>query len=203
MSKGTQTRERIVAMAAPLFNQKGFDGCSMQDIVAATGLEKGSLYGHFRNKEELSLAAFDLAWGATVRDRLEGMQAVPGVIDKLLLHVHNFATHSSYTGGCPLMNTITDSDDGNLALRQKAFEALSGWRVYLEGEVAEGQRRGELKPDLDPKGIVAVFLSLLEGAMALERVDGDGDYLAKAETHISVFLRGIALEVQDTTVSEV
>ncbi len=65
MRKGEQTRRKIIERAAPLFNKRGFNGCSMQDISAATGLEKGSLYTHFNNKEELALEAFDAAWAET------------------------------------------------------------------------------------------------------------------------------------------
>ena len=39
VTKGERTRRKIVETAAVLFNQKGFAGCSMGDIVAASGLE--------------------------------------------------------------------------------------------------------------------------------------------------------------------
>ncbi len=61
MRKGEATRQRIIAEAAPIFNQRGFDGCSMQDLMTATGLEKGGLYRHFSNKEELASEAFRFA----------------------------------------------------------------------------------------------------------------------------------------------
>ena len=61
MGKGELTRERIIAQAAPLFNQRGFAGCSMQDVMEATGLEKGGLYRHFSSKEELAAEAFRYA----------------------------------------------------------------------------------------------------------------------------------------------
>ena len=61
MSKGEETRLRIVAEAAPLFNQRGYEGCSIQDIMDATGLEKGGIYRHFESKEELAAEAFDFA----------------------------------------------------------------------------------------------------------------------------------------------
>jgi len=61
MSKGEATRQRIVEAAAPLFNQRGFAGCSMQDVLDATGLEKGGLYRHFGSKEELAAESFTYA----------------------------------------------------------------------------------------------------------------------------------------------
>jgi AcrR family transcriptional regulator len=58
MTKGETTRQKIIAQAAPLFNRLGYAGCSMQDIMAATGLEKGGLYRHFSGKEELAEESF-------------------------------------------------------------------------------------------------------------------------------------------------
>jgi AcrR family transcriptional regulator len=58
MRKGETTRQRIIEKSAPIFNQKGFAGSSMQDVMEATGLEKGGLYRHFSGKEELAAEVF-------------------------------------------------------------------------------------------------------------------------------------------------
>src|SRR6201998_3651020 len=92
VTKGGRTRQKIVETAAVLFNQKGFTGCSMGDIVAASGLEKGTLYGHFSTKEELALPAFDYAWKDTSDKRLRNVDTVSNAVDKLKLHVDNFNT---------------------------------------------------------------------------------------------------------------
>jgi AcrR family transcriptional regulator len=59
MTKGEQTRQRIVAEAAPVFNQRGYEGSSLADLMKATGLKKGGIYRHFSSKEELAAEAFD------------------------------------------------------------------------------------------------------------------------------------------------
>ena len=61
MRSGEQTRENIIRQAAALFNQQGFAGASMSDIMLATGLQKGGIYRHFESKEALALEAFDYA----------------------------------------------------------------------------------------------------------------------------------------------
>ena len=60
-AKGLKTRQRIVEMAAPVFNRQGFAGASMRDLISATGLEKGGIYNHFDSKEQLALEAYDFA----------------------------------------------------------------------------------------------------------------------------------------------
>ena len=45
--------------AAPIFNQHGYEGSSLNDLMEATGLKKGGIYRHFASKEELAAEAFD------------------------------------------------------------------------------------------------------------------------------------------------
>jgi len=66
MSKGEQTRQEIIRKAAPIFNQRGYDGAAMSDLMKATGLEKGGIYRHFSSKEALAAEAFDYAWRETL-----------------------------------------------------------------------------------------------------------------------------------------
>ena len=40
MREGEQTRQEIIRRAAPLFNQKGYEGTALSDLMQATGLEK-------------------------------------------------------------------------------------------------------------------------------------------------------------------
>src|SRR6266487_2891191 len=75
MSKGEQTRERILARSAQLFNRQGYFGASLADIMRETGLEKGGIYNHFSSKEQLALESFDYAYGLVqqrVRQALAG-----------------------------------------------------------------------------------------------------------------------------------
>ena len=54
MRKGEQTRQEIIRKAAPIFNQRGYDGAALSDLMRATGLEKGGIYRHFASKQVLA-----------------------------------------------------------------------------------------------------------------------------------------------------
>src|SRR6201993_4833499 len=170
-TKGERSHQKIVETAAVLFNQKGFTGCSMGDIVEATGLEKGTLYGHFSTKEELALLAFDYAWKDTSDKRLRNVDAVSNAVDKLKLHVDNYANTPSFPGGCPLLNFAVDADDGNLALRTRVRKALKGWEDLLAKIVEDGQSSGEIKPEIDSHSVANIVISTLEGATILARIN--------------------------------
>ena len=122
----------------------------IMDIVEASGLEKGTLYGHFSTKEELALLAFDYAWKDTSDKRLRNIDTVSNAVDKLTLHVDNYVNTPSFPGGCPLLNFAADADDGNLALRTRVRKALKGWEDFLATIVEDGQSAEEINPEIDP-----------------------------------------------------
>jgi AcrR family transcriptional regulator len=134
MSKGEETRQRIVAQAAAMFNQHGFDGSSLSELMKATGLEKGGIYRHFSSKEELAAEAFDYAWKAAWDARMRDLGSIANSVDKLKQIIANCVRRrSSVPGGCPLLNTAIDADDGNPILRASALKALGVWRAHLAG----------------------------------------------------------------------
>src|SRR6267154_1557110 len=83
MKKGEETCKRIVAEAASLFNRRGYHGGFLQDLMEATGLEKGGIYRHFSSKEELAALAFDHAWNEALQARQHGMDDITNNVDKL------------------------------------------------------------------------------------------------------------------------
>jgi TetR/AcrR family transcriptional repressor of nem operon len=188
LTKGEKTRLNIVAKAAVLFNQRGFEGCSMQNIVEAVGLEKGSIYGHFSSKEELALEAFDFAWADTVQKRMGNLGTVNDAVDKLKLHIRNYVDTPSFSGGCPLLNTAVDADDGNLALRDRARKAVRGWEEALVNIVIEGQRQGEIRSEVQPQSVATLLISTLEGATAVSRIDKRSSALAYVHESLNRFL---------------
>src|ERR1700676_2346341 len=143
--KGEATRQDIIRKAAPIFNRKGYSGAALSDLMRATGLEKGGIYRHFESKEELAGDAFDHAWKVAIDARSEGTEEVPNAVDPLKQIVRTFRDRSTglVPGGCSLLSTAIDSDDGNPKLRAKARQALSSLLDRLQSIAEEGQRRGE------------------------------------------------------------
>ena len=58
MGQGAVTKERILQVALKLFAQNGFEGTRMEKIAAEVGINKASLYFHFKSKEEIFLELF-------------------------------------------------------------------------------------------------------------------------------------------------
>lgn len=189
MKKGDATRQRIIELSAPLFNQLGFAGCSMADIMEATGLEKGGIYRYFDSKETLAAEAFRFALSETKKVRTCDLEHIPGAVNKLRFLVERFVSAPSpIKGGCPLMNTAVDSDDGNENLRDLAREGFHGWRERLAAIVEQGRRDGEFKKSCRAPELADTIVSALEGGLLLSRLDGDGRALKHVRRSIDLLL---------------
>ncbi len=190
MRKGEQTRQQIIRKAAPIFNQRGYDGAALSDLMRATGLEKGGIYRHFDSKQQLATEAFDYAWKKAVDTRLQGTQEISNAVDRLKQIVRNFRDRRAglVPGGCPLLNTAIDSDDGNPQLRAKARRALSAWLNNLRSITVEGQRRGEVRPAIDSTKLATLIASTLEGSLMLSRLQRNDEPLDTACRHLEEYL---------------
>src|ERR1700760_2738487 len=190
MTKGEDTRREIVEKAAPLFNQKGFEGTSMSDLMRVTGLQKGGIYRHFSSKEELASEAFDYAWQKAVERRLKGVDEAADAVERLSKMIDNFVDIRTglVAGGCPLMNTAVEADDGNPLLRARGRGALSGWMARLTKAAEDGISKREIDARVDSKALGQLIISTLEGALFISRLENDRGSLDQVRRHLHEYL---------------
>lgn len=180
MSKAERTRQFIIEKTAPIFNTKGYAGTSMNDLMNATGLTKGSIYGNFENKDEVALAAFDHNFGAVVSYIRFKTEERPQIIDKLLVYpetYRNFLKLPFLKAGCPVLNTSAEADDTHPLLRKKAVNALKLWKNSVEKHIEAGIEKKEIKASINAVEFSAILMSLIEGAVMQAKVTGTSSVL--------------------------
>ncbi len=180
MSKAERTKQYIIEKTAPIFNAKGYAGTSMNDIMNATGLTKGSIYGNFENKDEVALAAFDYNFGAIISYIKQKIEVRTKMIDKLLVYpetYRNFLKLSFLEAGCPVLNTSTEADDTHPMLRKKAVNALKLWQTSIEKYIEIGIETKEIKANTIAAEFSAILMSLIEGAVMQAKVTGNSTVL--------------------------
>lgn len=157
--------------------------------MEATGLEKGGIYRHFSSKEELAALAFDHAWSEAVEARQQGIEEIANNVDKLKQLISNFVERRpSVPGGCPLLNTAVDADDGNPVLRDHARKALKGWQERLESIIAEGIKAGHARPGVDKRKVANLVIASLEGALMICRLEKNDEALSAARAHLHRYI---------------
>jgi AcrR family transcriptional regulator len=188
---GGDTRDNIIRQAAALFNQHGYAGSSLADIMAATGLQKGGIYRHFESKEQLALEALDYALEVMGARFAAAVQGRPHALDRLHAIVGVFAasaTDPPVPGGCPVMNAGIENDDGNPALRERARSAMDGLRALVRRVVERGRERGEVRDGVDGDALASLLISTLEGAVMMTRLYDDPLHIRRATDFMDAYL---------------
>ena len=187
MGKGEQTRAMILARVAPLFNQQGYFGSSLSDIMQQTGLEKGGIYNHFKSKEQLALQAFDYSYAILdqrIRAALAGKKHAIERLYALLSYFQELADDPPIPGGCPILNTAVEADDAEPALRDRARGAMDELRSTVRRIISKGIERGEVRPGIDVETWISVMIATLEGAVMLSRLYQDPVHMHRAAAYI-------------------
>lgn len=189
--KKETTHKLIVEKAAELFNRKGYAGTSISDIMAATGMEKGGIYGHFKSKKEIALAAFDHNMGRVFKsfdaDSLNGKSSCVK-LSLLFLYLERMYAEPYLSGGCPLLNTATEADDTDRELLLKVRTCMDRFKKIISGMVREGIRVKEFRADLDPEEFAIMCIELFEGGNFLAKVYNDKSYRRKAIARIQALI---------------
>lgn len=179
MNKAEKTKQFIVEMTAPVFNEKGYTGTSLNDMTNATGLTKGSIYGNFANKDEVALACFDYNLKKVNTIIRQEMDKKTTCRDKLMVYVHiyeNFLKHPFPTGGCPILNTAVEADDTHPLLKQKAVDAILSWKGAITGLIEKGKEEGEFSEDVNAEQTALTMIATIEGCIMIAKLTGKMNY---------------------------
>ena len=204
MSKGEQTRERILARSAQLFNRQGYFGASLSDIMRETGLEKGGIYNHFSSKEQLALESFDYAYGLVQQRVRYALTGKLNAIERLLAIVSVFqgiVEDPPVAGGCPILNTAIEADDANKSLRERARLAMDNWRTTIHRIVNKGIERQEIRPGIDADEVASILIATLEGAIMLSNLYRDPSYMQRSVAHMVRYIETMRLTDSSDTYS--
>ncbi|GAB3037845.1 TetR/AcrR family transcriptional regulator [Spirosoma pulveris] len=172
LTKAEKTKQFILETAIPLYNTKGIAGVSIDDVLSATKLTKGCLYGHFQSKEDLSEQVIDLALRKTV-DKMR-LAVASGKTAKAkvfaFLDFYKDPIHTYLPGGCPIFNTATEVDDNNPALKEKVAAVIRAGQQEITLLLEEGIQNGEFSNKLNPPALAFKLAAAVEGGLMMCRV---------------------------------
>ena len=194
--KSERTRLFIIEKAAPVFNKKGFFGTSLQDITEVTGLTKGGIYGNFHDKEELALAAFEYNSSQILQHIKPLVLSDDSAPDKILAitdFYRKYLYQPALSGGCPFLNTATESDDTHPELRDiamRSFDYIHRCFVYI---INQGKTNGEFQQHIDTERYATVFLAMIEGGIMQTKLYSKSKYLLDCLQQIDLMVEDIRL----------
>jgi TetR/AcrR family transcriptional regulator, transcriptional repressor for nem operon len=192
MSKAQQTKARIVQQAAAVFNQKGYAGSSIADIMQATGLKKGGIYNHFQSKDELAVAAFDYAVSLMSQEVWSAVKTKRNAIARLQALVSSYLVYIEappIVGGCPILNTAIEADDTDSPLRDRAIAAINNWRNLIVRIINQGIKKGEIPSTIEPDTVATIIICNIEGAIMMSQLEKNPIHLERAIAHLQNYIQ--------------
>ena len=179
-SKAERTRTFILETVAPIFNKKGYVATSLSDITEATGLTKGAVYGNFRNKEELALAAFDYNVHKLLSKISNRLEATSSATQQLFILTNFYRFYGDYTrelGGCPLLNMGINANMQNARLMERVQQVIEKLQNQIEEVIKEGKVKGEIWPYIKADVFARQIFIMIQGAVFFTTVTNDPVYL--------------------------
>ncbi len=161
--------------AMKLFWTKGFEATSMNDLVEAMGINKGSLYNTFGSKQKLFTRAVRQYKGANHEGAIahlekmdDPVKAVETLFNDLIAEAEQDAARDERKG-CLLVNTALELPSHSDDLREMVSGALQDLERFFERSIRLGQERGEISTSIDPPQVATSLLSQVVGLRVLAR----------------------------------
>lgn len=176
-SKGERTRRRIVGHATLLIYANGYARTTIEDVIRAAGVTKGSFYFHFKSKEELGYAVIENASSyilGRLREALERRDLTPaGRIEAMLREVQSIVEAADCSRGCILGNLALETSNSHPGFREAIARAFRDWSALIATELEGMKEAGELPPDFDSAAYADFAVSALEGGIMMSKVSLD------------------------------
>jgi AcrR family transcriptional regulator len=161
--RAIRTRRKILEAAATVFEQQGFRAATITEILALAGLTKGSLYFHFKSKEELARAILDAQTDIVVPPQRIKLQELA---DSGLVLAHRLQTD-------PLVRASV-----HLALQQHTVPlnhhlSFQVWSEQNRQLLLEARDQGEILPHVDIEEAAQVLVGAFAGIQAMSQAMSD------------------------------
>jgi AcrR family transcriptional regulator len=139
--------ESVLAIAVDVFNERGYDGTSMEDLARALGMTKSAIYYHVPGKEQLLARALDRALDGLLAMMTDERAASGPAIERL-----EWAVRQSVrilVDRLPYV-TLLLRVRGNSVTEQAALERRREFDAFISHLVKEAAADGSIRPDVDP-----------------------------------------------------
>jgi len=168
MSKAEDTKQFIIEVSAPIFNKHGYAATSISDLTKATKLTKGSIYGNFKNKEELAIQAFDYNVGRLISDIRKRTTKSSTALERLFAIIDFYKEYFEYSkkfGGCPVLNVGVDANNQNTLLLENVRKTIKKLQGYIAAIIEKGIINGEIKKEIKPLEWAIRLDTMIQGAV--------------------------------------
>ncbi len=175
------TREKILFAAYKEIHVNGFQSASLSNILARTGVTKGALYHHFRDKTELGYAVIDAVIARRIdRSFIEPLDHFDDPIEGFIAFVQNAGETFSMTDielGCPLSVLAQEMAPIDEGFRTRLTAIYEHWHRAIAGVLQKAKAMDLIIDEVETYPMAVTIASIMEGSLNAAKVSQSLDKL--------------------------
>lgn len=181
--KGAETRDRLLDATRELVETGGYAAAGLNQVIAASGAPRGSLYFHFPDGKDQLVGESVRRAGRSVGDTLAGLAGTSGSVEEfvesVLRYLGDRLEESGWRKGCPVATVALETAATSDPLQEACSEVYASW---------EGDLRALLDGRPDAADLAVTILALVEGALLLARAHRSREPLDRVARRIGALL---------------
>ncbi len=163
---------KALESAMLLFWKKGYSGTSLKDLEQAMGLKPTSIYNAFGNKRELFQKALNYYLQNVLVKFIEPLataKTAKNVLTDILKEVIPLHFNKPHPGGCMVVLSLMENSLHDADTNKTLDTALQQLRNAIAKRLKQGQKKGEIRPEIDCKGIANHVTALISGILIMAK----------------------------------
>ena len=189
-----ERRAQIIQAALACFPRKGYNNTTMDDIVAESGLSKGTLYWYFKSKDDLFAEALLSVFMNVAQEAVAAMEQYSTASDKLRAVAQATVGFGKMVEGYfSLLLEFWASSPRREEAGQSWISLLTEYKDIVVEIIEEGVRNGEFKP-VDAEQLVWAIMAAYDGLAAYVMFIPDLDLERISQVFVKTLLSGLATD---------
>jgi AcrR family transcriptional regulator len=188
-----ETQRRIVDAAITIFNEHGYHGTSLNDVITAAGSTKGGFYFHFSSKAELAVTVIESTRASFQREVLAATEQHEHAADQLVAMVRaiaKLACETVYGGGfARLCNELRDEP----GIPPEALDIYTSWIGIVVDMLVRARAEGALDDGIDIPSAARYSVGAYVGVEGLDGGRGSTAFYGQIDEHLRFTCRAIGL----------
>ena len=191
------TRGLLLAAGQQEIYLRGFQGASLEAILAKAGVTKGAFFHHFPSKAEFGYAVVDeiiaamiaAQWADPLRHCADPLQAIAVAYERgieVLRGQHPIL-------GCPLNNLAQEMNPLDEGFRARIQAVFATWHAAFRDALEQGQHQGAVRADVNAPDTAHALVAQIEGTLSLARNSQDPDDLTIGARSLRHFLESLRM----------
>ena len=179
-----------VEKAMQVFWHKGYEATSMEDLLTAMDLNRGSLYDTFGDKRQLFLKVVDRYCTTFVGSKFSLLDQPGPALPILRQFIHGMIEGTladPQRRGCLIANTVMELSPHEEEIAGTLRQALKMAEDTFFKVLARAKQQGELKDDKNPRTLARFLTTMLQGIIVMIKAGAPADAVSQtAETALSI-----------------